>query len=492
MIEKDIQTAFENEMQVRKIISEQARNGVLFDERKARAYIEELEQRKQELFQRIRPLLQLEVIRPYDKYVDKVFTLSGVYSAITQRWFGDDVENVWGQFSRVIFEEPDLGSRQKLQSQLLRLGWKPRAFTDKGSPKLTVDGEPCPSLRAIGTEVGQWVADWYTYNHRQSQIQGWLDRLRSDSRLSAEAITIGTPTFRMRHRTVVNVPKAASHVLFGKEMRSLFVVPESRIMVGHDASGLELRMLAHYLNREDYIKIVSEQDPHNYHKDLLLLDNRDKAKEFIYKFNYGAGGLLIGMSVYSYEEIYGKYSFSDLDSAKTFLKQRANKYGFVDIGKKTYVPITEEICAFFLAGNELKNTFLENNPGLQDLIKDVQDAAKERGFLIGLDGRKILLRRDVFGKIQVHKALNTLMQSAGAVVMKHSIVLLDNYIKKEGLSSKRLIEQHDEGQFECLPEEAEEHGKLAVKSIVEAGKLLGVRCPLDGEYKIGRNWSETH
>lgn len=453
MIEKDIQTAFENEMQVRKIISEQARNGVLFDERKARAYIEELEQRKQELFQKIRPLLQLEVIRPYDKHVDKVFTLSGTYSAISQRWFGDDVGNVWGQFSRVIFEEPDLGSRQKLQSQLLRLGWKPRAFTDKGSPKLTVDGEPCPSLRAIGTEVGQWVADWYTYNHRQSQIQGWLDRLRSDSRLSAEAITIGTPTFRMRHRTVVNVPKAADHVLFGKEMRSLFVVPESRIMVGHDASGLELRMLAHYINDEKYTKSVIEgkqsegTDVHTNTMNEAELPNRDIAKTFTYaSLLYGAGdektGRIIG--------------------------------GTTEDGRKA------------------KENYFKKNPKLKKLIDDVKQTARERGYLIGLDGRKILIRRDVTGKLQIHKAFNALLQTAGAVVMKYSIVLLDSYIKTYGLHSIKVIDMHDEAQFECLPEEAEEHGKLAVKSIVEAGKLLGVRCPLDGEYKIGRNWSETH
>lgn len=226
-INKSLQEAFRNESQVRRIISEQSTTGVYFNSRRANRYIRYIEHRQEQLYHSIRPLLQLEVIQPYSVPVNKPFLKNGSYSSPAQRWYGDDVGYVAGQFSRVRFDEPDLGSRQKLQSQLLRLGWKPRNFTPKGNPKLAIDGQPCPSLNEIDSQVGKDIAEWYILNHRMSQIKGWLKLLRPDGRLSQGCITIGTPTYRFRHISVVNVPKAVSYVVFGKQMRSLFTVPRA-------------------------------------------------------------------------------------------------------------------------------------------------------------------------------------------------------------------------------------------------------------------------
>lgn len=443
---KSLQEAFKNESQVRRIISEQTTSGVYFNKRRARRYIRYIELKKEQLFSRIRPLLQLEVVQPYTVPVNRPFEKDGSYSSTAQGWYGDDVGNVGGQFSRVRFDEPDLGSRKKLQSQLLRLGWKPRNFTPKGSPKLTVNGQPCPSLNEIGSQAGKDIALWYTLNHRMSQIKGWLERLREDDRLSQGCITIGTPTYRFRHISVVNVPKAVSEVIFGKQMRSLFTVPRAKVMVGHDASGLELRMLAHYMNDKKYTEAISHGDIHTLNQEMAGLPDRDSAKTFIYAFNYGAGDPKIG-------SIIGK-------------------------GARE--------------GKAIRAKFLAANPALANLIKKVT-AASGRGYLVGLDGRRVYMRRNPMnGQVQRHKALNTLLQSAGSVVMKHAMVLLDRYIKERNLHSMKVIDMHDEAQYECLPEEADLHGQLAVESIIRAGVILGLNCPLDAEYKVGRNWSETH
>ena len=263
-----------------------------------------------------------------------------------------------------------------------------------------------------------------------------------------------------------------------------------KVLVGHDASGLELRMLAHYLNVPKYIEVV-QGDPHTYHQELLNLDNRDKAKEFIYKFNYGAGALLIGMSVYKIEEIRGKYRERTITLMYNKLIKRANKEGMINIGKSTFVPANRDMAIFALAGEDLKVMFLKNNEGLSDLIDKVQDASS-RGYLVGLDGRRITMRRDFSGKIMKHKALNTLMQSAGSVVMKHAMVLLDKSIKEHGLHSIKVIDMHDEAIYECLPEEADLHAKLAVQSVRDAGTLLNLNCPLDAQAQIGKTWAEVH
>jgi len=454
-VSKSIRTGLACEHHVQRIVGEQEINGVYFNEARARFYVFELEARKQALYAKIRPYLQAEILAPFGVPVNNPFLKNGNYRSSVDKWYPDSEERnrVAGPFTRIEFAEPDLGKRAKLIAQLLSLGWVPENFTKKGNPKLTVDGEPCPSLLRIGNKIGQWIADWYIYNHRQSQIKGWIRRVRPDGRLTAAGITIGTPTYRFRHSIVVNVPKAVGYrkgdkgyVPFGWEMRSLFCVPKGKVMVGHDASGLELRMLAHYINDVVFTKEVVEGDVHTKNKNDAGLPTRDDAKTFIYAFIYGAGNLKIGKIIGGSEK----------------------------------------------DGAAIKKRFLRQNPKLKKLIKAVQKAAK-RGYLVGLDGRKIRLRRDKeTGEIQVHKALNTLLQTGGAVVMKYSMIFLDILIRKHGLRSKKVIDMHDEAQYECYPEEAKKHAELAVESIRMAGRYLGMNCPLDGEAKIGLNWAQTH
>ena len=434
------------ESNVRRIVTQQEINGVSFNKRQASWYIHVLQERKQQLYRSIRPCLRMEVKQYGSVPVNKPFKKDGTYSAGVLSWYRDqgDISEVSGMFTRVIFSEPDLGSRQKLTAQLLRLGWKPRSFTDKGNPQLTIKGEPCPSLYSIVSSIGQDIATWYVYNHRQSQIQGWLNRLRPDGRLTASAITIGTPTFRFTHSGVVNVPKAASYVIFGKEMRSPFIADEGDVLIGHDASGLELRMLAHYMNDDEYIDAILNGDIHTKNMIAAGLLTRDQAKTFIYAFLYGAGNAKIG-----------------------------------DI-----------INGSATAGGRVKKRFLEQTPALANLITRVQAAAL-KGYLIGLDGRKIILRT-FEGKVQTHKALNTLLQTAGAVVMKYSMIFLDDMLQKEGLRSKKVIDMHDEAQYSVHPDDAERHKELAVLSLQQAGEFLKLRIPLDGEAKAGKNWAETH
>ena len=219
-----------------------------------------------------------------------------------------------------------------------------------------------------------------------------------------------------------------------------------KVLVGHDASGLELRMLAHYMNDDKYTEAVLHGDIHTLNQEMAGLPSRDDAKTFIYAFNYGAGDAKIG-------SIIGK-------------------------GARE--------------GKAIKARFLAANPSLARLITNVT-AASARGYLIGLDGRRVIMRRNPMnGQIQKHKALNTLLQAAGSLVMKYSTIILNQLILDNGLSSIKVLDMHDECQAECLPEEADLYGELAVRSIRDAGTLLGLNCPLDAEYKVGKTWADTH
>jgi DNA polymerase I-like protein with 3'-5' exonuclease and polymerase domains len=109
----------------------------------------------------------------------------------------------------------------------------------------------------------------------------------------------------------------------------------------------------------------------------------------------------------------------------------------------------------------------------------------EKGHLPGLDGRRLFVR-------STHSALNTLLQSAGAIIMKQALVILSKKIQKEKLNAHFVVNVHDEWQIEVKNEHAESVGKMSVEAIKEAGEVLGLFCPLTGEYKVGLNWKETH
>jgi DNA polymerase I-like protein with 3'-5' exonuclease and polymerase domains len=329
-------------------------------------------------------------------------------------------------------------------AQLIRAGWRPEAYTEKGNPKLTVDGEPCQSLLSISTDFGRQIAEWYILNHRESQILGFDKRVREDGRISAQATTMGTPTFRFRHKGVVNVPRSSS--LFGRRIRSLFAVPNGKKLVGYDAKGLELRMLGHYINDPEYTRVVTTGDPHVKNQRDAGLPTKDNAKTFIYAFIYGAGDGKIG----------------------SIIGQGA------------------------AAGKELKSRFLSKNPNLASVIEEFKKAAR-RGYLISVDGRRLEMRRDKFtGKPQEHKALNTALQAAGAIVMKYAMCYLDSWIREMKLDGMKVIDMHDEGQLETSIKDAHMIGRLGCMAIEAAGRHLNLNVPLAGDYKVGLNWSQTH
>jgi DNA polymerase-1 len=123
-------------------------------------------------------------------------------------------------------------------------------------------------------------------------------------------------------------------------------------------------------------------------------------------------------------------------------------------------------------------------PSLKKLTKRVQYAAK-KGFLKGIDGRKIYIRSE-------HAALNSLLQGGGAILMKQALVLLDNKIKQNKIDATFVANIHDEWQIQVKENQADLVGQLGVEALKEAGDYFNLRCPLAGQYKIGDNWSETH
>ena len=445
------------EHDIAKIITQQEHNGVYFDTEKAKEYVVSLESRMDTIDEEAVPKLPYRVTQR-GATVTQPFTSKGEYT----KKYREDISYCSGPFCRINIIPFDLGSIKQVKDYLLDNGWNPSEWNyskvtgERSSPKLT--GE----FAGIQGDLPKQVQLRITLRHRKSQIEGWIKNVRNDHRLPAGANPCGTNTGRMRHTCVVNVPKANSDKetgkliwdeakqkdFFGTQMRSLFTsgTDNNHVMVGHDASGLELRMLAHFMKDETYIEEILNGDIHTHNQNAAGLPTRDSAKSFIYALNYGAGDSKLGSLVGG---------------------------GSSD-------------------GKRLRGKFMANLPALRKLLRNVKRASG-KGYLRGLDGRKVWMRTDDTGKVMTHKALNTLLQHSGSIVMKKSsIILWNELLPKHNIRAEKIIDMHDESQAVVHEDDAELYAQLAVESIRLAGEHFNMRIPLDGDYKVGKNWGECH
>lgn len=395
------------------------------------------------------------------------------------------------------------------------------------SPQITED-----SFESLNADEGRALAllkDRMILSHRRSFLKGLIEKHdeRGDGKLSGEANPCATPTARMRHKIIVNVP--AARALLGKQCRGLFTgdyngespaqvirkydpekvkqglqrrkgatnrmevwndkkqkwegagywcffIPAGYdAFVGGDGAGLELRMLTHYLisvskmllkeaekNCDDagikkykaalesayeYREVLLNGDIHTHNQHLAGLPTRDAAKTFIYAFLYGAGDANLGSQLGS-------------DAAR---------------------------------GAELRATFLRECPCIPVLIEWVQQHAGTHGWVPAIDGRKLIMRTDPnTGEVMTHKALNTMLQAAGSIVMKYAMCFLDNWNKRDKLGCHQVIMMHDEFQFTCPWAQVPRLRENIDACVAKAGEFLKMECPLASDSMLGANWYGTH
>ena len=420
------------EHDIARIITQQENNGFLFDVTKADLLLGKLREKINEIEQKVRE--RFIPLPTFVKIVKPRYRKDGSLSTVGLNSLGQGWENVMGDFSLIEMKEFNLGSRQQIARYLRYFGWKPTKFTEHGQP--IVDEKVLQGITDI--PEAELIKEFLLLQKRIAQVESWVEAVAEDGRVHGRVITNGAITGRMSHQSPNMAQVPAVYSPYGKECRELWVVPEGYKLVGVDASGLELRILSHYMNDKEYIDAIINGDIHTTNQSLAGLSTRDQAKTFIYAFIYGAGD---------------------------------EKLGAICGGSRNY-------------GKAIKSRFLSRTPALANFRKRVYKATG-KGWLKGIDGRKLRIRNR-------HSALNTLIQGGGAIVMKKALILLEEQVSKHKLNARPVANVHDEFQYEVLETQAEDFGNLAVDSIINAGKELGIRCPLNGEYKYGNNWQETH
>ena len=337
--------------------------------------------------------------------------------------------------TKVKYEPFNPGSRKQIAERLMERGWVPEKHTEKGN--VVVDET---TLASIDMDEAKVLAEYLMLQKRAAQVKSWLEAINPKTgRVHGRVLTLQTITGRMAHASPNMAQVPAVYSPYGAECRGCWTVPsDKKALVGIDASSIELRMLCHYMKDEDYTTQVVSGDIHTYNQQLAELPSRDQAKTFIYALLYGAGAAKIG-------SIIGKGAAE---------------------------------------GQQIMDRFFLNLSSFQDLKTKVNKAA-ERGWIAGLDKRTLHIRT-------VHASLNTLLQGGSAILMKRALVIFDKLIKEQGLNAIFVANVHDEWQLEVDKDHGDMVGKLGVDAIKRAGDYYKLRCPLDGEYKVGTSWAETH
>ena len=391
--------------------------------------------------------LYAELAKERSVLEDELQTLFEPWTVST--WFTPKANNKrYGYVKDVPFEkkktvEFNPQSRRHIERCLKdKYGWKPKLMTNGGHAQIdeTV-------LAQLHYPEAKKLARMFLINKRLGQLaegsQAWMKLVESDGRIRHQIVPCGTVTGRAAHRrpNLGQVPRATAP--YGKQCRDLFTVPEGYSLMGSDLSGIELRMLAHYLSFSDggaYAQQIMEGDIHTYNQHKAGLETRDQAKTYIYALCYGAGDKKMG-------EIVG---------------------GTAREGKK------------------LKEKFFKSMPAFAELQSGVQGAVS-RGWLKSLDGRRVKLR-------SAHSALNALLQSAAGCISKRWICLIDEELKARGLDrdSYMMAWVHDEVQIAVKKGLEDDVGNITKRCAEKVGEEYGIKIPIEAEYSFGKTWADSH
>lgn len=481
------------EQRFQEIVNDLHNNGFGFDRRKAELLrdkvTDELSALDKEILESFPPRLTL--VREISPEVTK----HGTLNRKDFRWVsdGDITEFNGGPFCRCDWTPFNPSSHKQLIDVLHRAGWRP---TEKTKTHITLGRESTRRDRDPNVDYDKKLGELAKYGWkinennlstlppnspkpartlaqrilleaRRRTLTEWLDLVRHDGRIHGQFYGIGAWSGRMAHQNpnTANIPNPTDTQgkvkLLGAEMRSLWIAPKGRLLVGVDAESIQLRIFAHYINDEEFTHALvsgnknDKTDPHSINQRVLgsVCKSRDAAKRFIYAWLLGAG-----------------------------------------IGK-----LAEVLDCQTPRAQEALDNLYERYEGFRRLKGTIIPRDATRGYFIGLDGRSVRIKGETLSE-RKHLAMSGYLQNGEAVCMKHATNLWYDRLIEKGIDFKLVNMVHDEWQTECLNDLgialaiAEEQ----CKALEEVGVRLKLRCPLKGsygefpKYTIGNNWKTTH
>lgn len=464
------QMVIDTEIEVAFWLEEQKRNGFMLDVKRGVELYAQIQPKHMEIEQKMKATFGCWYKAKGKEKVQKrttQYSREHLPEGVKETFFEGAV------FQPVEQVEFNPSSRQHISKVLIdKYDWHPMEFTDAGVPKVTDD-----IVGALNYPEAPLITEYLMLDKRVGQLytgkQAWLKLVDSEGFIHGSVNQSGAVTHRATHSNpnMTQVPKVGSP--YGLECRSLFLAPRGYRLVGADASGLELRCLAHFMAKYDdgrYRDLILNGDVHtaNWEAGKPWLTNRDMAKTFIYAFLYGAGDWKLGHTC----------------------RPQASEEEKNEIGRK------------------LKAQFLKNVPALKQLSTAVEQmvthcprcrkigalkcAHPDKGYFRLPTGHIVYVRKK-------HAALNSLLQGTGAVICKRWLYHLSKALKEDDVFQNpgtyhQNVWAHDEIQASVMDSDnmPEQFGAIAVAQFPKIEQELNFRCALAGEYKVGQTWADTH
>lgn len=498
------------------LYSAQAYSGIKFDKESAIKLAAEIEIEMQEINDYVLPKLPARKLKEGEKdfysMPAKPFKKDGSIASSMEKWLVKHTAELvepnsvlaYGKVYKIEsnkildIELPmEIKDGDDIKNWLISKGWEPTLWNFKrGSdgkperdskgevitttPKLQEQGKLCPNLMILDDDLPKRIVKFLSLRNRKSVIEGWLGnwRLEFDGRISTE-ISGFTPTFRVKHKTVVNLPKASPEVLKGYEVRSLFIVEDGMKYVSADGAALENRTVADLTFKYDngkFADLVLNGDSHSFNAKVFF---PEQTKQFnLSDPNFSKDDP--AFKPWRNKAKTGAYSLAYGASVKKFTKS---------------LGLSEH------DGKIAYDNYWEANKGLKELKEGLEKYWSSTGgkkYVPGRDGRFLSARSK-------HLLVNLMGQNLGATVMSIAFCLVDNklgwmeiddmgrpYYTYKDKPVIRIAAFHDQGDFEAHPDVAEEVGQMLVEGIVKAGTMLKMKVELDGEAKVGNNAAEIH
>jgi len=465
-----------------------------------------------------------------DEYTKTSLRIRDKYLSSNDKKLEITEDGLWNLYE---LEEFNPGSGMQVADRLLDKGWKPSKFTPTGRP--ATDKETLTDAIETLAHIPEvkMLAEYGIITDRLQKVVKWLElsQVRGDNKVHGRVNPLGAGTHRCSHyddnmaniasviktsikrplfitkygepslyKTFEDVDEELVFIKdkgdkidlvqkglkggFGWESRSCWIADSpDTCVIGADASGIQLRALAHYMEDDTYTHNLLQGDIHIVNQQAAGIETRDTAKTFIYAWLLGAGDYKIGTIVGVKDE--------EVESLLEWGMTRLTQWGKPLLDSYIYrirregQKATKKLVATYIKGFKVKEQFLERTPALKRLkTVDIPLVAK-KGFLEGLDGRRFIIPSE-------HLAMSLYLQGFEAVIMKLAMCLYSDSLKDRGVYFKQAAMVHDEYQIIGYRKDADLIGQTVVTSIRKAGEILKSRCPLDGEYKIGNSWAQTH
>lgn len=428
----------------------QKKNGFPFNTAAAEKLLAELrgleEERRAEIYKLWPP--ELQEIQTFAKAYKKDGSPTANFLRHKEQ-YPKIVENEDGSYTAWDYVEFNLGSPKQRIEKLLELGWEPSRYTEKGSPQ--IDEE---ELLTFGKETEireiELLAEWLVINSRANNITTWLKAAEKTGRIHGSLFLAGTLRYRHSQPNTANIPRVKKgdddEPLFGEagtwtyESRALWYSgdnPDYRV-VGVDAKGIQLRILAHHLNTPAFTEAILSEDPHEANRQSMGLPSRDLAKTLIYALLMGAGDKKIA------------------DTAQVPLKK----------------------------AKEYKEVFQSKIP-VKSLINRLQRELTKTGRIRLIDRSPIRVPSD-------HMVIPYLLQGDESRFMKEAMIRTNRDIVEKNLRAFKVADIHDEHQYVVHKDDVGVFTEAVLRAFSEAGEALGFKIPMEGDVNVGMNWAETH